>query len=85
MARAIAVVDLGQAVGYLDLVAVGAGGHVAEGKRVGQRLGRRGELAGQDVSQAAFFSLDDGIGVMRDQAAQQRVGVLDVAQVAGAV
>ena len=65
--------------------AVGAGGHVAEGQRVGQVLRGRGELAGQDVGQAAFFSLDDGTGVVRDQATQHRVGVLDVEQVAGAV
>jgi hypothetical protein len=79
VARAVAVVDLGQAVMHLDVVAVGAGGHVAEGQRVGQRPGRRGELAGQDVGQAAFFGLDDGAGMVRDQAAQQRFGVLDVA------
>jgi hypothetical protein len=83
--RAVAVVDLGQAVGHLDLVTVGAGGHVAESQRVRQRLGRRGELAGHDVGQTAFFGLDNGIGVVRDQAAQHRVGVLDVSQVAGAV
>ena len=83
--RAVAVVDLGQAVVHLDVLAVGAGGHVAEGQRVGQRAGRRGELAGQDVREAAFFGLDDGAGVVRDQAAQQGFGVLDVAQVAGAV
>ena len=35
--------------------------------------------------EAAFFGLDDGAGVVRDQAAQQGFGVLDVAQVAGAV
>lgn len=34
---------------------------------------------------AAFFSLDDGAGVVSDQAVQHRVGMLDVAQVAGAV
>ena len=48
-------------------------------------LRRRGELAGQDVGQAAFFGFDDGAGVVRDQAAQQGFGVLDVAEVAGAV
>ena len=79
MPRAVAVVDLSQAAGYLDLVAVGAGSHVAEGQRVGQRARRRGELAGQDVGEAAFFGLDDGAGVVRDQAAQQGSGVLDVA------
>ena len=69
----------------VDVVAVGADGHVAEGQRVGQMLRRRGELAGQDVGQATFFGLDDGAGVVRDQAAQQGFGVLDVAEVAGAV
>ena len=85
VARAVAVVDLGQAVVDLDVLAVGTGGHVAEGQRVGQRLGRRGELAGQDAGEAAFFGLDDGAGVVRDQAAQQGFGVLDVTEVAGAV
>jgi hypothetical protein len=37
------------------------------------------------VGQAAFFGFDDGAGVVRDQAAQQGFGVLDVAEVAGAV
>jgi len=85
VAGAVAVVDLGQAVLDLDVLAVGAGGHVAEGQRVGQVLRRWGELAGQDVGQAAFFGLDDGAGVVRDQAAQQGFGVLGVAEVAGAV
>ena len=35
---AVAVVDLGQAAAHVHLLAVGAGGHVAEGQRVGQRL-----------------------------------------------
>ena len=85
MTRAVAVVDLGQAVGYLDALAVRAGSHIAEGQRVGQRLGRRGELAGQDVGEAAFLGLDDGAGVVRDQTAQQGFGVLDVAEVASVV
>jgi len=85
VAGAVAVVDLGQAVLDLDVLAVGAGGHVAEGQRVGQRLRRQDELADQGVSQIAFFGLDDGAGVVRDQAAQQGLGVLGVAEVAGAV
>jgi len=44
-----------------------------------------GELAGQDMGEAAFFGLDDGAGVVGDQAAQQGSGVLDVVQAAGAV
>ena len=39
----------------------------------------------QDVSKSAFAGFDDGAGVMGDQPAQQSVGVLGVAQVAGAV
>ena len=35
--------------------------------------------------EATFFGFDDGAGVVRDKAAQQGFGVLDVAQVAGAV
>jgi len=37
-----------------------------------------------DVGEAAFFGFDDRTGMVRDQAAQQVFGVLDVAQVAGA-
>ena len=36
VAGAVTVVDLGQAAVHLDLLAVGASGHVAEGQRVGQ-------------------------------------------------
>ncbi len=49
------------------------------------RAGRRGELAGQGVREAAFFGLDDGAGVVGDQAAQDGFGVLDVAEIQGAV
>jgi hypothetical protein len=41
VARAVTVVDLGQAAVHQNLLAVGAGGHIAEGQRVGQRLRRR--------------------------------------------
>ena len=47
--------------------------------------GGRVELAEQDAGQAAFFGLDDGAGMVSDQAAQQRFGVLDVAEIQGAV
>ena len=56
VAGAVAVVDLGQPVVHLDGLAVGAGGHITEGQRVGQRLRGRGELAGQDVGEAALFA-----------------------------
>src|ERR1039458_8355813 len=69
----------------LGLLAVGAGGHVAEGERVGQVPRGLGELAGHGAGQAAFLGFEDGAGVMRDQTAQHRFGVLDIAEVAGAV
>ena len=47
--------------------------------------GRRFELAAEDVGKASLFGLDDRAGVVGDQAAQHRVRVLDVAEVAGAV
>ena len=57
MACAVAVVDLGQAVVDVDVPAVRAGGHVAEGQRVGQRLRRQGELAGEDKTQEKIMHL----------------------------
>ena len=42
-------------------------------------------VAAQEVGQAAFFGLDDGAGVVGDEPAQHRIGVLLVTQVAGAV
>ena len=47
---------------------------------------RRGlELQGQDIGEPALPGFDDGAGVVGDQPAQRGVGVLGVAQVAGAV
>ena len=43
------------------------------------------ELEAQDVGKPAFVGFDDGVGVMGDQPAQHRVGVLGVAQVTGTV
>ena len=51
----IAVVDLGQAAVHLNVLAAEAGGHVAEGQRVGQLLGR-GELAGQANLSIGYLS-----------------------------
>ena len=39
----------------------------------------------QDIGESALAGFDDGAGVMGDQPAQQGVGVLDVAQVPGAI
>jgi hypothetical protein len=66
-------------------LAVRAGGHVTAGQYAGQRVRRGLELAAQDVRESAFFGFDDGAGMMGDQPAQQRVGMLDVAQVPGAI
>ena len=46
VAAAVAVVDLGQAAVHVDVLAVGAGGHVAEGQRVGQRAAAAGRTRG---------------------------------------
>ena len=43
VASAVANVDLGQAVGHLDVLAVRADCHIAEGQRVGQLSGRLGD------------------------------------------
>jgi hypothetical protein len=65
--------------------AVGAGGHVAVGERVGEVAGRAGELAGQVGGQAEFGGAVQGARVASDQAADQRAGPPGVAKVAGAV
>jgi hypothetical protein len=49
MSSAVAVVDLGQPPVDVHLLAVGTGGHVAEGQGVCQRRRRGGELAAQDA------------------------------------
>ncbi len=62
----------------------GPGAH-ASSRHAGQCVRRGLELQAQDVRETAFAGFDDGAGVMRDQSAQHRVGVLGVAQVPGAV
>ena len=85
MVTAVPAVDLGQAPTHRHRLAVRAGCHIAEGQRIGQWPRRRLELSAQDVGQAPLFGLDDGAGMMRDQTAQHRVGVLDITQVPGTV
>jgi len=65
--------------------AVRAGGHVAVGQHAGQGIRCRLELGTQDAGKPAFFSFDDGAGVMGDQPAQDGAGVPGIAQVPGAV
>ena len=47
--------------------------------------GGQGKLASQDMCEPAFFGLDDGAGVMRNQAAQQGFGMASIAEAAGAI
>src|SRR5215472_17175431 len=85
MTGAVARSYLGEAIMDREGIAVRARGYVAVGKRVGQCARGSGELLEQRSAQTAFLGLDDGAGVMRDETAQHRVGVLDIAEVAGSV
>ena len=49
------------------------------------RVRGRLELQAQDVGESAFVGIDDGVGVVGDEPAQQGVGVLGVAWVTGTV
>ena len=82
---AVAVMYLGEPLFDRHELAVRAGGHVAVGQRIGKLLRRRLKLQAQDVSKSAFAGFDDGAGVVGDQSAQHGIGVLDVAQVPGAI
>ena len=64
---------------------VGAGDHVAVDQRVRQVVRGGLELAGEIGRETAFGGFVDGAGVVGDQAAEHRVGVVDIAEVAGAV
>ena len=59
--------------------------HVAVGQRVVEGHACGGKLATQLASQAAFLGFEDSAGVMRDQAAQDRIGEVRVAQVPSAI
>jgi hypothetical protein len=60
-------------------------GHVAVRQGFFEDYPDSRELASEIVGQAAFVGFDACAGVMGNKAAQSRVGVLDVAQVAGPV
>jgi hypothetical protein len=83
--RAIAVLYLDEPLLNRHEFAVRAGGHVTEGQHAGKGVRCRFELQVQDVGKSALAGFDDGAGVMGDQPAQQGAGVLDVAQVPGAI
>ena len=82
---AVAVMDLGEPPVDLYGLAVRAGGHVAASQHAGQYVRGRVELGTQDVGESALAGFDDGAGVVGDQPAQHRVGVLGIAQVPGAI
>ncbi len=56
VACAVAAVDLGQAAVHVDVLAVGAGGHVAEGQRVGHRPPLYAEIC-----QYCFRQITEGV------------------------
>ena len=85
MSGAVAVLYLGKPLCGRNGLAVRACGHVTEGQHARKRVRRRLELTAQDLSKSAFAGFDDRAGVMRDQPAQQSVGVLGIAQVPGAI
>ena len=82
---AVAGPDFSQALLNGHVLAVWARDHVAVDQRVRQVAPGRCELAAEFTSQAALRCFDDGAGVMGDQPADCVAGMLDVAQVAGAV
>ena len=85
MARAVAVMDLGEPLLGWHRLAVRAGGHVAARQHAGQHVRCRVELGAQEIRESAFAGFDDGAGVMGDQSAEHGVGMLGVAQVPGAI
>lgn len=82
---AVAFADLGEPASDGDGFAVGCGGHVAVGQCVAECLVGGWELAGERIGEAAFSGFDDCAGVPGDEAADDVVGVGDVAEVAGSV
>ena len=83
--RAVPFPDLRKPVVYGDHLAIGRRGHIAGGKSICEHRFRDQELTCQLRSKAAVFRFDDGARVMSDQAAQRRVSMLNVAEVAGTV
>jgi hypothetical protein len=78
-------VDLTQPVSNPDPFPCGTRGHIAEGKRAGQVLRSRLELCSQFRGEAAFLGFDDRAPVMGDEAAQRRVGMENVPELARTV
>lgn len=84
-ARAVPREYLAQPRFDADRFTIGTRGHVAVEEGIGHEPVHRRKLARQFVTHAPFARLDDGAGVVSDEPAQRVVGVLDVAEVTGAV
>ena len=82
---AVAVMNLGGPPFDRHGLAVRAGGHVAASQHTGKYVRCRVELVAQGIGESALAGFDDGAGVEGDQPAQHGIGVLDVAQVPGAI
>jgi hypothetical protein len=76
---------LGESPAGRHELTVRAGCHIAVGQHAGKHMRGRLELQAQDVGESAFVGFEDGVGVMGDQPAHHGVGLMDVAQVTGAV
>ena len=83
--RAVTVEDLGESLAGFHGSAVGSCGHVAVDECVVEVGWRQWELAGKLVGEAALGGFGEGCGVVRDQAAEQVIGMLGIAEVPGAV
>ncbi len=83
--RAVPFSYLREPVMNRDNVPVRSRGHIAIRQGIAENHIRHGKLTGEHVRKAAFLGLDDSPGVMTDQAAQDRIGMLHVAEVPGAV
>src|ERR1700689_1932293 len=71
--RAVPFPYLCQPVMHGDRLSARICRHVTVGKRIVEGRGWRGKLAAQLASETAFLGFEDRAGVMRDQAAQDRV------------
>lgn len=81
----VTLTDLAESVPNGHSTAVRGRSHIAVGQRVPKSLVSGWKLAGQVFSEVALLSLKDGTGVVANEAAQQLIGMLDVAEVASAV
>jgi hypothetical protein len=81
----VSVANLSQALLDCHALSLGAGCHIAVDQRVGQVTRCGPELAEQVSGEPAFGCFNSSAGMVGHQSADQWVGVLNVAEVAGAV